>query len=187
MFLPNHRPSWFAAIMVGPIKTLTDLRRIEAAVRVTCKECGFVRMIDREQLIQQCQFHRSSLDWEAVRSSLPCWNAKCLSRDTRVEALPFSQDRVALKRKRAETILMNLALAVLKTAAYRADTHPIATTEVRLALRVLYPYLGDDTLLRRFWGMATMERGISDTCHPTVARIVGALRERGYAVEAEFL
>ena len=66
MFLPNHRPSWFAAIMVGPIRSLTDLRRIEAAVRVTCKKCGFIRMIDREELIKQCQFHRSSLDWEAV-------------------------------------------------------------------------------------------------------------------------
>ena len=102
MFLPNHRSAWFAAMMVGPIKTLTDLRRIEAAVRVTCTECGFVRMLDREQLIHHCQFHRSSLDWEAVRSSLPCWNAKCLSRDTRVEALPFSQDRVVLRRKRAD-------------------------------------------------------------------------------------
>ena len=173
--------------MVGPIKTLTDLRRIEAAVRVTCNECGFVRMIDREQLINHCQFHRSSFEWVAVQSSLPCWNAKCLSRDTRVEALPFSQDRVVLRRKRAETILMNLALNVLKSAAYRGDTHMIATPEVRLALRVLYPYLGDDTLLRKFWTLATADRAISDTCHPTVARIVGALVERGYTVEAEFL
>lgn len=60
MFLPNHASPWFAVNMVGPIKTLTDLRRIEAAVRVTCKACGFVRMIDREHLIQQCQFHRSA-------------------------------------------------------------------------------------------------------------------------------
>ncbi|WP_404366159.1 hypothetical protein AB5I39_10320 [Sphingomonas sp. MMS24-J45] len=147
----------------------------------------FVRMIDREQLINHCHFHRSSLDWDTVRSGLPCWNAKCLSRDTRVEALPFSQDRVALRRKRAETILMNLALKVLKTAAYRGDTQAIATPEVRLALRVLYPYLGNDTLLRRFWGLATADRGISDTCHPTVGCIVGMLIERGYAVEAEFL
>ena len=187
MFLPNHRHAWFAAIMVGPIKTLIDLRRIEAAVRVTCNECGFVRMIDREQLINHCHFHRSSLDWAAVRSSLPCWSAKCLSRDTRVEALPFSQDRVALRRKRAETILMNLALKVLESAAYRADTQVISTPEVRLALRVLYPYLRDDTLLRKFWCLVTADRGISDTCHPTVARIVSALIERGYAVEAEFL
>ena len=156
-------------------------------MRVTCTECGFVRMIDREELINHCQFHRSSLDWMAVRSSLPCWNAKCLSRDTRVEAVPFSQDRVALRRKRAETILMNLALKVLKSAAYRGGTHVIATPEVRLALRVLYPYLGDDTLLRKFWTLASADRGISDTYHPMVARIVGALLERGYAVEAEFL
>lgn len=173
--------------MVGPIKTLTDLRRIEAAVRVTCKICGFVRLIDREQLINHCQFHRSSLEWEAVQASLPCWNARCGSDNTRVEALPFSQDRVVLRRKRAETILMNLALKVLKTAAYRADTQAIDTPEVRLALRVLYPYLGDDTLLQKFWALATADRGLSDSCHPTVARLVGMLMERGYAVEAEFL
>ena len=187
MFLPNHGLSWFDMMMVGPIKTLTDLRRIEAAVRVACNDCGFVRMIDREQLINHCQFHRSSLDWDAVRASLPGWNGNCLSRDTRVDALPFSQDRVALRRRRAETILMNLALNVLKSAAYRADTQAISTPEVRLALRVLYPYLADDTLLRRFWALATSDRGISDSCHPTIARIVGALGERGHAVAAEFL
>ena len=82
---------------------------------------------------------------------------------------------------------MNLALKVLKSAAYRADTQVISTPEVRLALRVLYPYLGDDTLLRKFWALATADRGISDTCHPTVARIVGMLIERGHAVEAKFL
>ena len=58
MFLPSHGPPRFTAKMVDPIKILTDLRRIEAAVRVTCRACGFVRLIDREQLIQQCRIHR---------------------------------------------------------------------------------------------------------------------------------
>lgn len=187
MFLPNRPLPWFVSGMVGPIKTLTDLRRIEAAVRVTCVECGHVRMCDREALIKHCSFHRTSLDWAAVRASLPCWNSRCGSRNTRVEAVPFSQDGVALRRKRAETILMNLALKVLKAAAYRADASSIATPEVRLALRVLYPYLCDDVLLRKFWDLATMDRGISDSCHPTLARIVGLLQERGHSVEAEFL
>lgn len=48
--------------MAGPIKTPTDLRRIEAAVRVRCNECGHVRMIDRKVLIKQCTFYRSSVE-----------------------------------------------------------------------------------------------------------------------------
>jgi hypothetical protein len=173
--------------MVGPIKSLTDLRRIEAAVRVTCNECGHVRMIDREVLIKHCHFHRSSLDWGIVCNSLPCWNARCGSRDTRVEALPFSQDGVALKRKRAETILINLALRVLKDAAYRPHDAPIATADVRLALRVLYPFMGGRDALTAFWEAAASSRFHAwENCHTEFAVIVATLVERGYAVEAEF-
>lgn len=45
----------------------------------------------------------------------------------------------------AEAILINLALTVLKDAAYRGQDKPIAILDVRLAMRVLYPYLGTRT------------------------------------------
>ncbi|MEG3176633.1 hypothetical protein U1872_10365 [Sphingomonas sp. RB3P16] len=186
MFWPNRPPSCFNAAMVGPIKTLPDLRRIEAAVRVTCRACGHVRLCDREALIHQCMLQRSSLEWAAVRASLPCWNPNCGSRDTQVEALPFSQDRVALRRKRGETILLNLALAVLHAAAYRPHGTAIATPDVRLALRVLYPYLRDDAPLRAYWAAAEAPRDTAwDSCHRPYAIIVAALLDRGCAVEAE--
>lgn len=172
--------------MVGPIRTLTDLRRIEAAVRVTCNECGEVRMLDREVLIHQCFVHRSSLDWGVVRNSLPCWNAKCGSRNTRVEALPFSQDGVVVRRKRAETILMNLALRVLYAASYRPHGEDTATDDVRLALRVLHPYLGDQSQLRAYWEAAAAPRDHAwDSCHRPYGAIVATLVKLGYAVEAE--
>ncbi|TPG51677.1 hypothetical protein [Sphingomonas glacialis] len=60
----------FTAAMVGAIKTLTDLHRIEAAVRVTCNECGHVPMCDREALIQHRNRHRDTLDWDSVCASL---------------------------------------------------------------------------------------------------------------------
>ena len=101
MFLSNRAPSWFDGNSVGPINSMTDLRLIDAAVRVTCDECGHVRMLDRENLIHHRLFQRSSLDWSAVRSSLPCWNSKFLCRNTRVDAFPFSQDGVTLRQKRA--------------------------------------------------------------------------------------
>ncbi|RUN76509.1 hypothetical protein EJC47_11095 [Sphingomonas sp. TF3] len=173
--------------MVGAIKSLTDLRRIEAAVRVTCKKCGHVRMIDREVLIKHCSFHRSSLDWEDVRAGLWCWRSGCLSRNTHVEALPFSQDEVALRHKRAETILMNLALRVLKDAAYRPNSEAMATTDVRLALRVLYPYMGSRDTLTRYWDIAVSSRFHAwQNCHNEFAVIAATLVDRGYAVDADF-
>jgi hypothetical protein len=187
MFLPNCLSRTMGAKMVGLIKTLTDLRRIEAAVRVTCNACGHVRMIDREVLILQCHFHRSSLEWDAVCLSLPCWNAGCLSWNTRVEALPFSQDDVVLRRKRAETILMNLALTVLHAASYRPKPEPIATPDVRLALRVLYPYLRDQGPLPRFWDKAASDRFHAwENCRTEFLVIAATLVDRGYAVDAEF-
>ncbi|WP_140847328.1 hypothetical protein [Sphingomonas glacialis] len=172
--------------MVGPKKTLTDLRRIEAAVRVTCNECGHVRICDREALIHHRTRHRAGLDWASVRASLPCWNAGCGSKHTRVEALPFSQDRVELRRKRAETILMNLALSVLHAASYREKDVPIATPDVRLALRVLYPYLRDETHLRSYWAAAVAPRDHAwDSCHRPYEAIVAALLKCGLTVDAE--
>lgn len=90
MFQPNRVAMCFTAVMVGPIKTLTDLCRIKAAVRAICNECGLAGMCSREALIQHRNRHRDSLDGGSVRASLPCWNARCGSKNTRVEALPFS-------------------------------------------------------------------------------------------------
>ena len=156
-------------------------------MRVTCNECGHVRMIDREVLIKHCHFHRSSLEWDAIRSSLPCWNGGCLSWNTRVEALPFSQDDVVLRRKRAETILMNLALTVLHAASYRPKPEPIATPDVRLALRVLYPYVRNQAPLLRFWEQAESDRFHAwESCRTEFQAISAILVALGYAVDAEF-
>lgn len=115
-----------------------------------------------------------------------CWNASCGSANTRVEALPFSQDQVELRRKRAETILMNLALSVLHAASYRAKDAPIATPDVRLARRVLYPYLRDETNLRSYWAAAAAPRDHAwDSCHRPHEAIVATLLKRGLAVDAE--
>lgn len=173
--------------MVGPIKLLTDLRRIEAAVRVTCVDCGNVRMHDRELLIRDRLLNRQSLGWNAVCSSMLCWGGRCQSRRTRVEAIPFSQDDVVLRRKRGETIMINLALAVLKAAAHRPGSGAITTSEVRLALRVLHPYLKNQELLRAYWDVAALtNREAGTNCHHPLAAIVRQLVNHGYAVEAEF-
>lgn len=100
--------------------------------------------------------------------------------------MPFSQNDVVLRRKRTETIMINLALAVLNTAGYRSSSGSIATADVRLALRVLHPYLGDQALLRAYWDLAAQPtRRPGEDCHGPLSLIIRELVKRGYAVEAE--
>lgn len=82
---------------------------------------------------------------------------------------------------------MNLALKVLHSAAYGARTADIDTPAVRLALRVLRPYLPDRTLLVRFWDEAKAAKGQA-LSEAVMAHgwIVQALVEQGHSVWAEF-
>jgi hypothetical protein len=47
MFWPNHRAACLNAAMVGPPKTLGDLRRVDAAMEVKCNACGHIELLDR--------------------------------------------------------------------------------------------------------------------------------------------
>jgi hypothetical protein len=58
--------------MVGPPKTLQDLRRVEGAVRVTCRACKAVKQHDLEELIIDRRSRRISKEWEAVRHGTAC-------------------------------------------------------------------------------------------------------------------
>ncbi|TPG51676.1 hypothetical protein [Sphingomonas glacialis] len=81
---------------------------------------------------------------------------------------------------------MNLALTVLHAATYRAASVPIATSDVRLALRVLYPFPRDQTDLRAYWESASNPRDRPwEGCHNSDSRIVSALLEKDCAVNAE--
>jgi hypothetical protein len=82
---------------------------------------------------------------------------------------------------------MNVALTVLHAASYRPKPEPIATTDVRLALRVLYPYLRDQAPLRQFWEHAASDRFHAwASCRTEFLVIAATLVDRGYAVDAEF-
>lgn len=82
---------------------------------------------------------------------------------------------------------MNLALRVLKDASYRPHDVPIATSDVRLALRVLFPYMGSRDTLTRYRKIAASPRFHAwENCHNEFAVIAATLVDRGYAVDAEF-
>ncbi|MEH3105496.1 MAG: hypothetical protein PGN12_16545 [Sphingomonas phyllosphaerae] len=172
--------------MVGQPKSLYDLRKVEGAVNVTCKACGKSRLYDLEELIKSRTFQRLSTDWEVVIREMACWH--CADRtETRVAIVPYAANDRELRARRAETLLINLALKVLHHAAYGARRDDIDTPAVRLALRVLRPFLPDRTLLIRYWdeGKAAKGQALSDAVHAH-NWIVQALVTRGYSVWAEF-
>lgn len=172
--------------MVGQPKSLYELRKVEGAVNVTCKACGKSRLYDLEELIRSRTFQRQSTDWEVVMREMPCWH--CPDRtETRVAIVPYAANDRELRARRAEMLLMNLALKVLHTAAYRSQRDDIDTPAVRLALRVLRPFLPDRTLLVRFWdeGKAAKGQAMSEAVMAH-GWIVQALVKQGHSVWAEF-
>lgn len=170
--------------MVGPPKTLQDLRRIEAAVRVTCRACGRVHLLDREELIAQRMNERRSCEWPIVRADLSC--RACHEPNVRVDGVPFAENAVELRQRRSTMLMINLSLVVLDQAARQSARERPAEEAVRLALRVLHPHVADNAMLTEFWRQA-MDRKEMVYCHPqlVIRWIVGRLVARGYAVWAE--
>lgn len=181
--------SRYAVPMVGPPKTLHDLRRVEAAVRIACRACKRTVLRDREELISERFFQRRSCEWPAVQTDMPC--PHCGDPDVRVDAIPFGQDNTELRARRARMLLMNLALKVLADAARTAKSHPEAlatvdATAVRLALRILHPFVRDQAMLTTFWVEVTAtERKPWSGAQQALRWIVKKLLDRGYSVWAE--
>ena len=76
--------------MVGDPKTLYDLRKIDADLRVVCRACARRRMLDREWLISELLRRKKSVDWALVRHQFRCSIDGCGSRDVRLEIVPFA-------------------------------------------------------------------------------------------------
>jgi hypothetical protein len=143
-----------------------------------------VTLRDREELITERLFLRRSCEWPAVRADLIC--AKCESADVRVDGVPFGERDEDLRRHRARMVLMNVALQVLSEAAQRAQGERMATPSVRLALRVLHPFVGDQAMLAMFWNEVTSdEQRPWSGARQSLRWIIKRLIERGYPVWAE--
>lgn len=174
--------------MVGPPKTLHDLRRVDGAVRVTCRTCGHVATLDREALIRTRMGQRRSCEWDAVRAELVCRSRTCDSHDVKVDGVPFALDPAETRVRRALLIRANLALSVLFRAAYPLPGETAIMPEaVRLALRTVHPHVGRPDLLAEFWRRFTEPRSAvhDKPCEP-LSHIVDALLDHGVAVDAEW-
>jgi hypothetical protein len=171
--------------MVGDPKTLHDLARVDGAVHVRCRVCGHVELKDREEMIRGRLFHRLSCDWEVVCRSQRCGSAKCDSADVRVSVAPYSQDMDVLKRRRGAMITIGLALHILRKSAYSGSRPEIPVEAVRLALRALHPFVGDRSLLERYWELYSRELAPHETLTLPFGWIVQRLVARGYSVPGE--
>ncbi|MBB6503195.1 hypothetical protein F4693_000144 [Sphingomonas endophytica] len=173
--------------MVGQPKTLYDVRKVHGSIRLACPACGTIKVHDLEELIRERSFQRRSLDWQAFLHDVWCWNCSPERTALKVGIIPFGGNDHELRVRRADTFVINLALTVLQDAACRASQHDPATPAVRLALRVLRPFLADRTLLVRFWEEAVSARkNPANETHFAHGWIVAELLRRGHSVWADF-
>lgn len=173
--------------MVGQPKTLYDIRKLEGSISLTCDSCGKVKIYDLEELIRERSFRRRSMDWEAYRKEAFCWDCSPEQTSVKVGIIPFGGNDRELRARRADTLIINLALTVLKDAACHAFINDVNTPAVRLALRALRPFLADRLLLVRFWDEATAAKGKAvNESHFAHGWIVAELVRLGHSVWAQF-
>ena len=169
--------------MVGAPKNLSDLHRIEAQVRVTCRSCTATEVWELDALIAEVRKNGGNTDWNAARRSLQCPH-RCAA--PRIDLLPLPYGKQRARRRAHRHAVINLALRILREAAQRSGQEPVGTIEVRLALHVLRPFVSDGRLLTEFWTAATIEpRHPWTSCHLPYRWIAQRLIDRGAEVEED--
>lgn len=169
--------------MVGDPKSLSDLHRIEAQVRVTCRSCKAAEVWQLSALIEEVRANGGNTDWRAARRSIKC-PKRCPS--PLIAMLPIPYGRQRARRREHRHALVNLSLQILREATVRSAAEAVGTVEVRLALHVLRPFVRDQPLLNAFWRAATVEpRHPWASCHAPYRSIVERLDELELPVDAE--
>lgn len=167
--------------MVGDPKTLHDLYRVEAQVRVTCKSCRTSEVWELGALIDEVRQNGGNTDWRAARSAIRC-PRRCAAPMIHFLPLPYGKQRA--HRHAHRYALVNLALQVLREAAQRSATHAVGGIEVRLALHVLRPFVREQRLLVDYWKAATAEpRHPWTSCLVPYRSIVSRLIETSFDVD----
>lgn len=169
--------------MVGDPKTLHDLYRIEAQVRVTCRGCKATEVWELGALIDEVRSNGGNTEWRAARSAIRCPH-RCAS--PLIHLLPIPYGRQRARRRAHRHALINLALQILREAAHRSATMQVGTIEVRLALHVLRPIVREQSLLTAYWKAATAEpRHPWSSCHKPYRAIVHRLVEMKADIELD--
>ncbi|MBB5699852.1 hypothetical protein [Sphingomonas yantingensis] len=168
--------------MVSDPKTLDELNKIEAQVRVTCRGCKATEVWELNALIAEVRRNGGNTDWRAARRSIKC-PKRCASPLIDLLPLPFGRRRA--RREAHHHALVDLSLQILREATARSANEAVGTLEVRLALHVLRPFVRNQRLLNEFWKAATAEpRHPWASCHLPYRWIVQQLTDLGVDVTA---
>ncbi|WP_085810836.1 hypothetical protein [Sphingomonas sp. TZW2008] len=170
--------------MVGPPKTIYDLRKIDGAIRIVCRGCERKTLLDREEFIMRRSVGASS-DWAVICRELNC--PQCSSRDVKVQIEACGQGLPELRRRRAAMITIELALHNLLRASFSGSRKAIPVEEVRLALRALYPHLQDRSVFEGYWANYTIvdPKPWGNSPMNYYEDMVARLLKQGYPVPAE--
>lgn len=167
--------------MVGPPKTLSDLHRIEAQVKVMCTSCKASEVWELDALIAEVRNNGGNTDWRTAPYALKC-PKRCHAPMITLLPIPFGRRRARQQAYRHS--LVNLALEILRDAATRSAQQTVGTIEVRLALHVLRPFVRDQPLLNAFWRAATIEpRHPWTSCHLPYRHIAQRLIDKGLSID----
>ncbi len=133
--------------MVGPPKSLHDLSRLSADLRLTCR-CGHEAVVDRDYAVRELTRRGRSLDWSALAGGFKC--GRCGKKDLKLAIVPFRDG--AVRRQLGDPIA--IALSIVRKARDDAITRRVDTIDVQLALLVLLPHCGEQAFVKSFWEAA---------------------------------
>lgn len=168
--------------MVGQPKHLSDLAKIEADVRITCRKCRFEEDWTRQDLAAHLRAIGASTAWSEITRFLKCRRIGCGSIDLRALPVPYARRPANLPRAvgKLDARLIGTALAILDEVA-RTGRGAVATPAVNLALLVVHVYARDAEAVRRFRERAGMTmRTVNDSLHDPLDMLRHRLRERGW-------
>lgn len=169
--------------MVGDPKSLHDLYKIEAQVRVTCRSCRATEVWELAALIDEVRKQGGNTDWRAARAAIRCPRRYA---SPMIDLLPIPFGKQRARRRAHRHALINLSLQILREAAQRSAHEPVGTIEVRLALHVLRPFVREQRLLTEFWKAATIEpRHPWTSCQLPYRWIALRLLDEGVRVDEE--
>lgn len=176
--------------MVGQPKHLSDLHKIEADVRITCRRCGFEDDWTRQALAAHLFTIGGSQVWSEITRHLRCRRFGCGSPDLRALAVPYARRPANMPRRigKLDAKLVESAMEVLEQAVARSRGQAVATAEVCLALLVLHRYVRDRELVRSFWHLASVgTRTVDDGLNVPLGLIRQRLEQQGWIGPAVLL
>ncbi len=174
--------------MVGPPKRLSDLAKIEADVRITCRKCRFEDDWKREDLAAHLHAIGASTAWSEITRFLKCRRWGCGSNDVRALPVPYARRPANLPRPigKLDARLIGTALDILDEVA-RTARGAAVTPAVNLALLVVHLYARDVEAVRCFRERAAMTmRTVNNSLHDPLDKLKHRLRERGWLEPAQW-